>query len=307
MHVYVIAALAGLAVGAILAWVGYRQRETAPSPSPAPVARAVPATTVDTPHYRLRSSADPDQTRQVAERVEALHAAFLAFHPELPAREGTDKLQLVLYRDQAHFKANNRSKPWAEAYYLAPASHAYYDTGSTNPTHWMLHEATHQLAREVARFPKRAWSDEGMATYFSTSRLREGRLVPGSIDPDTYPIWWLADLAPTGDRERDFAEGRLVPLRALITGEGGPPIDRSVNQHYVGYWSLVHFLLHHDGGRHADAFRTLLATGGGLAEFERLVGPLDRIEPQWYDYLRARVAELHPEAPGDDAVVVDFQ
>ena len=83
---------------------------------------------------------------------------------------------------------------------------------------------------------------------------------------------------------------RVIPLRALITGQGGPPIDATVNAHYLGYWSLSHFLLHHDGGRHADAYREMLRSGASLADFERLVGRIDAIEPQWYAYFVEKTA-----------------
>ncbi|MGH8028601.1 MAG: hypothetical protein ACREO3_01570 [Arenimonas sp.] len=301
-----IASIALVIVVAVLFW---RMRHPA-APLGAPAtsqASMAGATIYETEHYRIVSTASPAQVRIVAERVEALHAAYFAFHALSPVSAAATKLQLVLYRDRAQFQAHNRSgKPWAEAYYRAPACHAYLDSSSPNPTHWMLHEATHQLAREVARYPKRAWSDEGLATYLSSSVVRGGQLVPGEIDPDTYPVWWVRDLALSGDRHGDFAQGRLIPLRALISGEGGPPIGEAVNQYYIGYWSLAHFLLHHDGGRHADAFRTLIATGGGLAEFERLVGPVEQIEAQWYEYLRARNASLRIVAPVDDAVIIDM-
>ena len=69
-----------------------------------------------TAHYAIASFATAEQTTQVADAVEALHGAFLEFFPGVPSqRPDGRKLQLVLYRDQAHFKANNRSKPWAEA------------------------------------------------------------------------------------------------------------------------------------------------------------------------------------------------
>ena len=120
-----------------------------PAKAPAPKASAsraatrTPAThTLATAHYHVVSSASPDQTRHVAQAVEQLHAAFTAFFPDTPASRADGRpLQMVVYRDQAQFKANNRSSPWAEAYYLPPACHAYYDQGQRNPVHWMLHES----------------------------------------------------------------------------------------------------------------------------------------------------------------------
>ena len=54
--------------------------------------------------------------------------------------------------DREEFQRNNRSRPWAEAYYVRPACYAYYGGGRENPHHWMLHEAVHQLNTEVAKY-----------------------------------------------------------------------------------------------------------------------------------------------------------
>jgi hypothetical protein len=297
---------------ALAGWLARDRSRPAAASEPVAMPATAPVPATGTPfestHYAIRSTASDAQTRRVAADVEVLHATFLAFFPDLPARPASaPRLQLVLYGSRAEFQANNRSQPWAEAYYLAPAAYAYVEPGEARASHWMLHEAVHQLSREVAGFRKARWSDEGLAAYFATSRLRDGLIALGEPDPETYPLWWLADLQLSGDRARDFAAERLVPLKALISGEGGPPIARTVNAHYIGYWSLVHFLLHHEDGRHAAAFRALLPNGGGLAEFEQRVGPLAVIEPQWYAHLQQQVEALRACATApcaDDAVIV---
>ena len=247
---------------------------------------------VDTAHYAIASNATPEQTQRVAEVVEALHAAYARFFGDrLPLRPAGARFQVALYRDRPDFQAHNTSRAWAEGFYRKPVCHAYFDAASPNPVHWMLHEATHQLDTEWAGFPRTPWVEEGLASYFGTSRIVDGVLRPGEFDPDTYPLWWLEDLRLSGDHERDVAYRKLVPLRELIDNDG-PPIPADVNRYYIGYWSLAHYLLHGDGGRHADAFRAMVAQGGSLENFERLVGPVDRVEAGWYAYLLARRDEV---------------
>jgi len=247
---------------------------------------------VDTAHYAIASNASPEQTQRVAEVVEALHAAYAQFFGSiLPPRPAGARFQMALYRDRPDFQAHNTSRAWAEGFYRKPVCHAYFDSRGPSPVHWMLHEATHQLDTEWAGFPRTPWVEEGLASYFGTSRIADGVLRPGELDPDTYPLWWLEDLRLSGDRERDIAYRKLVPLRELIDNDG-PPIPADVNRYYIGYWSLVHYLLHGDGGRHADAFRAMVAHGGSLEDFERLVGPVDRVEAGWYAYLIARRDEV---------------
>lgn len=247
---------------------------------------------METEHYAIVSHADATQTKQVADTVEALHRAFLAFFPGVPSqRSDGRKLQLVLYRDRAHFKANNHSKPWAEAYYLPPTCYAYYAAGERNPYHWMQHEAAHQLHHELAGFARAQWLNEGLASYLGASRIVDGTLMPGTADANAYPIWWLSSLYLRGNLDEDFAQRRLIPLRALIEGTG-PPIGRHVNLYYIEYWSLTHFLIHHDNGRYAKAYRTLLEGDGSLAQFEAAVGPVEKVQLAWYAHLQQQVEAM---------------
>lgn len=248
------------------------------------------ATIATTPHYRIFSSAAPGQTEQTANAVEHLFRAYTSFFGlSGHTRSDDEKLELVLYRDQAEFKQHNRSSPWAEAYYLPPRCHAYYAEGKANPYHWILHEATHQLTGQLAHFPKERWSDEGLAAYFGASQIRSGRIVPGNIDQDAYPVWWLGDLGLSGDRQADIERGRFIPLRVIVSGKGGPDFNQQFNLYYVEYWSLSHFLFHYHDGKYASQYKLLLSEGANLKNFERLIGLADAIEPEWYDYLRELV------------------
>jgi hypothetical protein len=272
-------------------------------PTAAPPHRLVTDTAAaqfETDHYAIASTATLAQTRKMGEAVESLHAAYLGFFADsLPARPAdAKKLSLRLYKDQAEFKAHNTSSPWAEAFYRRPTCYAYFAIDEANPTQWMLHEATHQLNREVARFVLAKWLDEGLASYFGASQIREHVLVPGSMDMHAYPLWWLPSLALSGNPQTDFAAGKLVPLRALISGSGGPDINRHFNAYYIGYWSLTHFLVHYRDGRYAAGFRQLIAAGGSLQDFEKFIGPVERIQGEWYGYLREKIAD-----PGNPEVV----
>lgn len=99
-------------------------------------------------------------------------------------------------------------------------------------------------------------------------------------------------MAASGSLERDLASGRLIALRPLIDGSGPPIGGRYLNLYYLQYWSLSHFLFHHDGGKHAAAYRRLLRGRGTLAEFERELGPVETIQAQWYAYLLEKRAEV---------------
>jgi hypothetical protein len=172
---------------------------------------------------------------------------------------------------------------------LAPNCHAYFEQGKANPYHWMLHEATHQLNNELAHFKLEKWIDEGLASYFGTSQIRNGKLFPGAVDKN--PIWWLAGLKLSGNVQLDIDAGKIIPLSALISGVRGPTIADNVNLYYIEYWSLSHFLFHYESGRYAASYRNLIHNSGSLADFEKQLGPVVGIQRQWYDYLRQRIAD----------------
>ena len=272
-----------------------------------------------TANYTIASTAEAEATQRAGRAVEALYGSYVGFIGEPAPGSARSPLMVRLYRNRDEFLANSRSRPWAEAYYAEGVCHAYVDPDKANPYHWLLHEAVHQLNRELKGIARERWLNEGLASYFGSSRYADGRLELGVPDMDAYPLWWLERWELSGDWATDVRNQRVVPLRALITGQGGPPMDDSVNAHYLGWWSLTHFLLHYDEGRYAAGYRRLLEQDGSLAAFEQHIGPVERIEAEWYAYFQMAVraakngsakAEFNPPGPGDrirKSEVQDFQ
>jgi len=256
-----------------------------------------------TANYQVTSHATVEQTGVVGSAAEALLRSYLQFFALDGKAIPKGGMQLHLFKDRAQFKARVANAPaWAEAIYRKGVCYAYVDAGASNGYHWMLHEATHQLNDMVGHTPRATWVDEGLASYFGASKVEDNALMPGQIEPKAYPVWWLGELAPTGNLQRDIASGRVVPLRALVSGEGGPDINSHVNQWYLGYWSLTHFLLHGADGKYAAGYRELLkGKSATLADFERLIGPSDAVQAEWYRYLQG----LAGKSPDGQVIVVD--
>ena len=183
------------------------------------------------------------------------------------------------------FRRCNPRVGWAEAFYSRGRCHAYFGTREANPYHWLLHEATHQLNTEVARLEMPRWINEGVATYFSASLYTEGALHLGRPDPDAYPVWHLYDMGLSGDVEADIRPGKVIPLRAIITGRGGPDMDKEFNRYYVHWWSLTRFLMAAEGGRRRSGHLQVICEGGSLDALEKHLGPVEEIQSQWYEHL----------------------
>lgn len=263
----------------------------------------------ETAHYAISSTATPDQTALVSSAVESLYTAYGEFFKDrIGNNKNPAKLKLMLYKDRKEFSVYNQSSAWAEAYYREPVCHAYYSDGQPNPYHWMIHEVTHQLNNELAHFKIPQWINEGLATYFGTSKIEHGVLLPGNIDKNTYPIWWLSGFDLSGNLQADIGKGKIIPLRAIITGKGGPDINKQVNLYYIEYWSFTHFLFHYKNGVYAENYKELIVQGGSLEDFEKIIGPLDQIQAEWYEYLQQKIIapEGSIETESNDSVSISL-
>jgi len=166
-------------------WPAGGEGEAPTGPPPSNAAGAQPplppgATLHRSAHYHITSATTPEATAQAADALESVRGMFLALFG-VAAPEVAKPLRVVLYRDRTQFKAHNRSHAWAEAYYLPPVCHAWLDD-EPNRFHWLTHEATHQLARELAGFPRKRWLDEGIASYVGAAEPQGGPFAIGSAD-----------------------------------------------------------------------------------------------------------------------------
>ena len=255
-----------------------------------------PALVVETPHHRILSTATREETEETAHALEMLYSAYSNRFGNLETFESRHpRLQVKLFKDRDEFRRINPGLGWAEAYYRAPYCRAYYSAREVNPFHWMLHEAVHQLNHEAAHLNLAKWLDEGLAEYFSTSRLGTNGLALGRIDPNTYPVWWIDDLATSNDLEENLRNGSVIPLRAVITDHGGPGMNRHFNLYYLHWWTLTHFLF--ESPKYRDRAITLVKRGGDLAAFEELIGPADRLQAEWHAYVRRLKAVLSGNDP----------
>ena len=246
-----------------------------------------PNFTFETQHYHILSSATEEQTKKIGEATEVLFMAYTNFFSGLLANSTNQpKLQIKLFKDRDEFRRCHYFLGWAEAFYQKPYCNAFYSTDEINPRHWMLHEATHQLNAEIAGFHLVKWLEEGLATYFSTSLVRRQRVMLGEIDPNTYPVWWMDELATSGDLASDIKNGSVIPLDAIITGKGGPSMKKQFNLYYLHWWSLTHFLFHYDNGKYRAQALLLVKDGGDLKSFEQRIGPTERVQTEWYGYVR---------------------
>jgi len=125
--------------------------------------------------------------------------------------------------------------------------------------HVLQHEGFHQFAHLRIGPNLPMWANEGMAEYFGYAILVKGKLRTG-VAPEAA----VQSLRAAVERDEVFP---LSELMALSNQEwnanvrSGSPMARMM---YAQSWAVVHFLIHAEKGRYADAFSTYitrLATG----------------------------------------------
>jgi hypothetical protein len=251
-----------------------------------------PTMKLDATHHVIHSTATRPQTEEIARVLEILYHSYSNRLGTLPGfQREHPKMEVKLFKDRKEFRRINPNLGWAEAFYLEPYCRAYYSAEENNPYHWMLHESVHQLNHEVAHLKLEKWLEEGLADYFATCRLRSNSLVLAMIDLDTYPVWWLDEIASSTNLQENIRNKSVIPLRSIITNSGGPNLSRHFNLYYLHWWTLTRFVFEHP--KHRDHALDLVQEGGGLPAFERLIGPLEQVQSEWHAYvrdLRARVA-----------------
>jgi hypothetical protein len=244
-----------------------------------------PTLTVETPHHTIYSTATREQTEETAHALALLYGAYSNRFESLAGfQREHGRLQVKLFKDRTEFRRINPDLGWAEAFYREPYCRAYYSAGENNPYHWMLHESVHQLNQEVARLKLEKWLDEGLADYFATSRVTSNELAVGRIDPNTYPVWWIDEIATGGDLAENIRNGSIIPLRAIITNSGGPSMSRHFNLYYLHWWTFTHFLF--ESPKYRERALMLTQQGGGLPAFEQTIGPVDQVQVEWHAYVR---------------------
>lgn len=242
-----------------------------------------PRQTLNTPHFTIQSTATESQTAEVAEVAEVLYRAYSNEFHALPAFEHNHHLlRIKLYKNRDQLRWVNPNMGWAEAFYRKPYCHAYYSEHELNSVHWMLHEVVHQLNEEVARVNPARWLEEGIAEYFSTSRIVNGELQMGRIDPNTYPVWWIEEMATTPNLATNIANGSVIPLAAILNNRNGPAMRTHFNLYYLHWWTLTHYIM----TEHRPAMPRLLADGADLKSFEQHIGKVAEVQHRWHEHVR---------------------
>jgi hypothetical protein len=248
---------------------------------------------VTTAHFRLLTDADPEEARQVAQRLEDLQhvwrQVFFVFWNDGTTlarriesetgdfRARTDKYQVVWFRDRARYvEVLQREEPLIEktlGIYLDKKRIAFLFGDPQEMLPSWLHEVTHQLFAETIRTSPdiggeaHMWVAEGVALHLESLRWFPGYCLLGGFDADRLQY----------ARYRALAEENYVPLAELTRmGRRGLQQDPRIGALYSQAAGLTDFLMNGRSGRHRQAFLEYLkSVYMGRAALEQLAA-LDR-------------------------------
>ncbi|HEV3470400.1 MAG TPA: tetratricopeptide repeat protein [Pyrinomonadaceae bacterium] len=203
-------------------------------------------TSVRSKNFFLVGNASEKEIRRVAERLEQFRDVFTRLFSGANFKSPVPTTVVVFKGDGAYkpFKPLVDGRPSDVAGYFQPGDDVNYITltpprGTEDPFQTIYHEFVHLLVdNTLGRSSVPAWFNEGLAEYYSTFDIVEGRKV------------WLGKL----DTNHLYLlrRSKLQPLQVLfaLDNESLHRNKRDAKQlFYAQSWALVHYLILGNGGK----------------------------------------------------------
>jgi hypothetical protein len=255
--------------------------EPAPAASK-PVAPAARLRAHRTRYYVIYTDLAGDDVREATARMTAMAEEY---HRRTRGFAGRIRRRLPFYlfrREEDYRRAGGL--PGSAGMYTGERLMAVAQGGTDEQLwHVVQHEGFHQFVHQVIGGAIPVWVNEGLAEYFGQGIWTGDGFVTGLIPPRRLArlqgflrggkVLPLADMLRMTTQEWNEAldpngvdRGADRPRSPARTDYRMPPRDRSARVQYDQAWSMVHFLVHAEGGRHRKAFAGFLRdVSGGAA------------------------------------------
>ncbi len=238
-------------------------------------------------HYEVRTNLPLPEAARLALDLERIYHDLYAFlAPELELRDVIRPLRAWVHADESSFPENAGNR---RSYFDVQDEALIVNASGGCEPRTLVHEALHQFlwatgaGTSSGKADVPAWVDEGLAEYFAAGFSGPpGRLSiqPGVEAPQHFKAHALAD--------DPYDLSRVLTL-------GGDDFQASSNLalKYAQCYTLVHFCLHGEGGRHRAAFMDFLRGcwqgQSSMTHFKRAIGVRERdLEAAWTAYVRQR-------------------
>ena len=238
---------------------------------------------IETKHYFVFSQGDKKYAEYYGKLMDQMFKQWkktFAFNDTLPR-----KLPIWLYRNQQAFMAAERMGSSTGGFFDGRRIVTFHRDGgrgiTITPEDVLFHEGTHQfqalMIPDMLRIPDKigTWLFEGLAVYFEPSKVvSRKKIVTNQVNRKR-----LASL------KRSFSS---VSIRRLITVRHA----RFRAPEYDQAWSLIYFFINYKEGKYCKKFIKywlfiMKKKDNSIENFEKIIGPIDKIEPEWKAYVRA--------------------
>jgi len=243
-------------------------------------------------YYVIHTDLGPDVAREAALRLDAMAEEY---HRRTRDFGGTIRRKLPFYLfSKADDYHDAGGPPKSAGVFTGDKLMA---VGGTKPGpgvwHTIQHEGFHQFARYAIRAPLPVWVNEGLAEYFGEGLFTGDGFVVGVVPP-----WRLRQLKDS------LRSGRGKSLRKVMRmsyDDWNEDIDPA---NYTRAWSMIHFLVHADGGKYARRLTRFINDTRRMryeTAWARNFGrDISAFEKKWRDYWLARddnpTADLYARA-----------
>lgn len=239
---------------------------------------------VRSPHFTVDSNSGKGQAKMVALQFEMIRDAIVHVFPRAEnlttapltvlAVDGETSLKRLLPR---YFK-KGRAHPggiFASSFfgnYIVLRADTI-DPGVYNP---VFHEYTHFVMRKTLPGTP-VWLVEGMADYYSDTRVEKNEVVIGYPDVENLRV---------------LRSGASIPLRTLLTADYSSPYFTKQQKMWVFYaesWALTHYLMLQDAMHHThrvgDYAQQVEEGGDPVGTFVKIFGPLKSSNEKFSTYV----------------------
>ena len=213
----------------------------------------------ETKHYRVETDVSAGFTRLVGAHMEEILGEY-SRRFEGYGQAGRP-FRVKVFRSEEGYRKAVSPEVWGSTGVFIPSERllaAHRENRTVEEVlRTLYHEGFHQFMFEAVSPRCPVWLNEGLAEYFSESTWNGRGFTTGQVP--TLRLRIIRDAVTRGD---------YVPFRDLFALSPARWVqDARTSQHradlyYCQSWSIVHFLVHADGGRHADMLNRLI---GGIA------------------------------------------
>jgi hypothetical protein len=208
-------------------------------------------------HYTVITDAGDKKGKEVALRFEQMRAVFGSLLMRERMNEPVPMTILALKSDKSYYQSaplRNGRPIAAPGFFIAGEDQNFVVLNLFEEEPWRA--VAHDYALMLLNYnypPVQGWFDEGLAEYFSSIRLDDGKYEIGN-DPELQPTLkedLLGNQSAAQDAGKSFTEllsGEVwLALPDLLTMKHDTSADKEGTRHTLFYaqsWMIIHYLLH---------------------------------------------------------------